>query len=200
MRAGASQDDATGTSDGAAPHADEPWTRRVAAWTRAFTDGMELRARAARLGASVRDHLTAARWSAVAVGVVVLLFWPSPTLSVLIWVAAVVAFYLWALAWLLDQAEPPAPVVPVAAGAGPALEPEAGGGRVLANGTPVTPAMAVPAPRTTPEPLVPAALTQEAISTLSGRLDLLVRLGAAHDAGVLSDDEFHREKDRLLKV
>jgi hypothetical protein len=76
----------------------------------------------------------------------------------------------------------------------------------------VTPAPLVPAPRPDPAagtpgpvatvepPLVPPALTPEAISTLSGRLDLLVRLGAAHDAGVLNDEEFLREKDRLLSV
>jgi hypothetical protein len=43
-------------------------------------------------------------------------------------------------------------------------------------------------------------LTPEAITTLSGRLDLLVRLGSARDAGVLTDDEFRREKDRLLSA
>jgi hypothetical protein len=54
----------------------------------------------------------------------------------------------------------------------------------------------VPEPRT-PEPLVPAALTPEVISTLSDRLELLVRLGTARDAGVLTDDEFRHEKVRL---
>jgi hypothetical protein len=48
--------------------------------------------------------------------------------------------------------------------------------------------------------LVPEALTTEAISVLNDRLDLLVRLGAARDAGVLSDEEFGREKHRLLGV
>jgi hypothetical protein len=50
------------------------------------------------------------------------------------------------------------------------------------------------------EPLVPAALTPQAISTLSDRLDLLVRLGTARDSGVLTEDEFRREKDRLLQA
>ena len=58
---------------------------------------------------------------------------------------------------------------------------------------------AVPEPRAA-EPLVPAGLTPETISTLNDRLALLVRLGAARDAGVLTDDEFRREKDRLLGV
>ena len=47
---------------------------------------------------------------------------------------------------------------------------------------------------------MPAGLTPEAITTLSERLALLVRLGAARDAGVLTEDEFSREKGRLLGV
>jgi hypothetical protein len=47
---------------------------------------------------------------------------------------------------------------------------------------------------------VPAGFTPEAISTLNGRLELLVRLGAAREAGVLTDEEFQHEKDRLLGV
>jgi hypothetical protein len=35
---------------------------------------------------------------------------------------------------------------------------------------------------------------------MKDRLDLLVQLGAARDAGLLSDDEFGREKSRLLTV
>ena len=57
----------------------------------------------------------------------------------------------------------------------------------------------VPEPRTA-TPLVPAGFTPEALSTLTGRLDLLVRLGAARDAGVLTDEEFRQEKTRLLGV
>jgi hypothetical protein len=56
-----------------------------------------------------------------------------------------------------------------------------------------------PAPRE-PEPLVSAALTPAAIVTLNERLDLLVRLGAARDGGILSEEEFGREKSRLLGV
>jgi hypothetical protein len=42
----------------------------------------------------LRRHLRAARWTGVAVGALVLLLWPSPTLPVLIWTAAVVALYI----------------------------------------------------------------------------------------------------------
>jgi hypothetical protein len=207
----AAAEDGGGVAGTEAPVEDEPWPRRVAAWTRAFADGLDLPERAARLGTTVRGHLKAARWAGIGIGVVVLLFWPAPTLSVLIWIAAFVALYLWALYWLQNQAPEPG-VVPVGAtqaGAGPAA---LAGAPLSGNGTPVTPAPLVPAPRPNPaadtaepvatveSPLVPAALTPEAISTLSGRLDLLVRLGAAHDAGVLNDEEFHREKDRLLSV
>jgi hypothetical protein len=181
------------------PGAEEPWTRRVAAWWRGFADGLDLPARTATMGAAVRDHFVPARWAGIAIGALVLLFWPAPTLSVLIWIGALVALYVGALEWLRSKApaEAPAeatPAVPPAVPA-PALVPGAG------NGPPVTPAAVVPTARQAPEePLVPAQLTPQAITTLSGRLDLLVRLGAAHDSGVLTDDEFRREKERLLGV
>jgi hypothetical protein len=189
-----------------APVAEEPWTRRVALGTRAFADGLGLPERTASLGAVVRDHLGPARWTGIAIGALVLLFWPAPTLSVLIWIAALVALYLGALEWLLNRAPeeaaaPPATVVPAPRQAlndvpgatldGSAAEPVATVGETRST--------SVPEPRAA-EPLVPVELTPEAISTLTGRLDLLVRLGAARDSGVLTDDEFRHEKDRLLGV
>jgi len=203
--------------------ADESWSTRVAAWTHAFADGLDLPGRAARLGTLVRDHRDPARWAGIAVGAVVLLFWPGPTLSVLIWIVALVALYLGALAWLENRAPepelatgapegPPATAVPVAAASrsavnGPLLAPAgvAARGRSLPagaapDGTAVEARPAVvPEPRTS-APLVPVGLTPETLSTLTGRLDLLVRLGAARDAGVLTDDEFSQEKSRLLGV
>jgi hypothetical protein len=196
-----------------APAAEESWPRRVAAWARGFADGLDLPERTASLGASVRAHRDPARWAGIAVGALVLLFWPAPTLSVLIWIAALVALYLGALAWLENRA--PAPETEGAGGvvAATVAVPGDGAGGAAGNGPPLTPAggavpgrpgaesrsVTVPEPRGG-EPLVPAALTPETLSTLSGRLDLLVRLGAARDAGVLTDDEFGREKSRLLGV
>ena len=49
-------------------------------------------------------------------------------------------------------------------------------------------------------PLSADPLSPAAISALNGRLDLLVRLGAAHDSGVLTDAEFDQEKSRLMGV
>ena len=213
-----------GAVDGevAAPAAEETWTQRVAAWTRAFADGLDLPARTSRLGATVRDHLGPARWTGIAVGAVVLLFWPAPTLSVLIWIVALVALYCWALEWLQSRAPEVVPAPQVAAeaalaadaGNGPPVTPAAAAGPgqrpmgVAANGVPVGPAepvsatrsTVVPEPRASEEPLVPAGLTPETITTLNERLALLVRLGAARDAGVLTEDEFSREKGRLLGV
>jgi hypothetical protein len=163
----------------------------------------------------VRAHLGPARWTGIAIGALVLLFWPAPTLSVLIWIAALVALYLGALEWLQNRAgEPaagpmPARVDGVAAPVSPAAVVPTSRGATdgVAVGSPIPPAAtavgtppnAVPEPRA-PEPLAPAALTPEAISALGGRLDLLVRLGAARDSGVLTDDEFRHEKERLLAV
>ncbi|MGY1622948.1 SHOCT domain-containing protein [Geodermatophilus sp. SYSU D00965] len=225
-------------AEGAEPAADgvpaEPWTRRVAAGTRAFAEGLDLPQRTARLGGFVRTHLVPARWTGIALGALLLLFWPAPTLSVLIWIAALVALYLGALAWLADRAPAPAPgageetVTAVARSAGPDGVPLAGapavvpaprpgpaptdgaadrapGGTLVATAVepaPSAPASAAPPAPAPPEPerFVPAALTPETITTLNDRLDLLVRLGTARDAGVLTEEEFRREKGRLLGV
>jgi hypothetical protein len=191
------------------PVADETWTRRTAAWWEGFAEGLDLPDRTARVGARVRAHLGPARWAGIAIGAVVLLFWPAPTLSVLIWIVALVALYLGALEWLQARA--------------PESAPDAVEARAPGNGAPVPAAAVVLAPRrgstnsepansepansepansepANSEPLVSAALTPEAITTLGGRLDLLVRLGAARDAGVLTDEEFRTEKGRLLGV
>ena len=201
--------------------AEESWTRRVAAWARGFADGLDLPQRAAGLGALVRDHQDRARWGGIAVGALLLLFWPEPTLSVLIWIVALVGLYLGTLRWLVDRAPAQVsggagavpPGVPVARGAADdallapsAVVPSPGQPQTdgAGNGVPAVVATAVEThPGPIPEPrasdsLVPAALTPETISTLNDRLDLLVRLGAARDAGVLTEDEFGREKNRLL--
>jgi hypothetical protein len=209
-------------ADGAegAPATSESWTHRVAAWSRAFADGLNMPERSARVGVLVRDHYGPARWTGISLGVLVLLLWPEPTLSVLIWIAALVGLYLGALEWFLGRA--PALTSPVEEAAG-VTGTGGGSARVAATGPAVTPP-AVPAarqgqpdgapvgalvgatvasaagPAAAPEPLVPASLTPQAISTLSDRLDLLVRLGTARDSGVLTDDEFRREKDRLLRA
>jgi hypothetical protein len=185
-----------GAEGGTAETVDEPWTRRVALWFRGFADGLDLPARATSLGTAVRDHYVPARWAGIALGVLVLLFWPAPTLSVLIWIAALVVLYVGALEWLRNRAPEPEPEPATAPVPAPADIPVPA--RAAANPASNTPAV-VPAARTAPE-LVPAALTPQAISTLSDRLDLLVRLGAARDSGVLTDDEFRSEKDRLLGV
>jgi hypothetical protein len=183
------------------PAAEESWGRRVAANTRAFAEGLGFSERATDLGIFVRAHLGPARWTGIAVGAVVLLFWPAPTLRVLIWIVALVALYLGALEWLLNRApevaadSAAAEVAPSAAGAISV----AGDGSSAAGasvGRPPVPAAqpteAVPTPR--------EALSPELVSTLNDRLGLLVKLGAAHDAGVLTDEEFSHEKDRLLAL
>jgi hypothetical protein len=183
------------------PVTEESWGRRVAANTRAFADGLGVSERATDLGTFVRAHLGPARWTGIAVGAVVLLFWPAPTLRVLIWIVALVALYLGALEWLLNRA----PEVAADSAAAEVVVPADGSVPVAGNGSSATgasvgrplvptgpPAESVPAPR--------EALSPELVSTLNDRLGLLVKLGAAHDAGVLTDEEFFHEKERLLAL
>jgi hypothetical protein len=224
-RAAAASPAAAGTDGTApAPVREESWPKRVAADTRAFVQGMDLDRRAAAFGAFVDAHFRPARWAGIGLGAVILLVWPSPTLSVLIWIVALVALYIGALEWLRSKS-------PVEAAKEAVLEDVAeaqarAGQHAAADGTsapstalppmPRPPTDGVPSPalvgaRTAPavtaveapaspatELLVPAGFTPEAISTLNGRLELLVRLGSAREAGVLTDEEFQREKDRLL--
>jgi hypothetical protein len=70
------------------------WPKRVAASTQAFLTGLNVPGRLEGLAAFLRRNIRAARWLGVAVGALVLLFLPSPTLSVLIWVIAFVALYI----------------------------------------------------------------------------------------------------------
>jgi Short C-terminal domain len=183
--------------------AELPWTRRVVIGTRAFVDSLELSRRSSHLGGYVRDHFDAARWTGIVLGVFVLLIWPSPTLSVLIWIGAVVALWIGALVWLRNQAPAQAradeaealPPAGTAAGTA-AVAHRDDGGELPSVPAARQPSNGVPAPRSLQEPV----LRPEVLSSLGGRLDLLVRLGAAHDAGVLTDEEFEREKSRLLAV
>ena len=207
---------AAGTVDGVAqPVQEESWGRRIAANTSAFFEGLGFSERATDLGIFVRAHLGPARWTGIAVGAVVLLFWPAPTLRVLIWIVALVALYLGALEWLLNRAPeaaagpgaaevatPADGVIPVAGNGSSAIG--ASVGRPAAPAGDVAPdAVRAASPAGLPADTVPApreALSPELVSTLNDRLGLLVKLGAAHDAGVLTDEEFFHEKERLLAL
>lgn len=213
----------TGTAGGPAADgapapvaAQEPWYRRAAAAAGAFGEGFELDRRVAGLSVLVRARLRPARWTGIVLGALVLLFWPAPTLSVLIWIVAIVALYLGALEWLQGRA-PAAAVAeapPVAAPAGrqelraapAAPQPRApanhqvdaalaGAGIRAAVPAVVVPALDEPG---RPVPEEPRPVPPERLIDLSQRLELAVRLGAARDAGVLTEDEFAREKARIL--
>jgi hypothetical protein len=168
----------------------------VAADTRAFVEGLVVQRHAAGLGIFVRDHFDAARWSGIVLGVFVLLIWPALTLSVLIWIAAVVPLWIGALVWPRAQAPEEervaeaAGTVAEASASGDAGAPQLPVARPPSNGVPALRAPALEEPVLRPDDL----------SSLSDRLDLLDRLGAAHDAGVITDEEFDREKSRLLAV
>ena len=168
--------------DGTDPRPAESWTHRVAADTRTFIDGVDMSSWLDRLSGFVRRHLPSARWVGVAAGALVLLFWPAPTLTVLIWVVALIALYLGLLEWLQSRA-----AGPVAAPGQAAVVPPASGAPVNGAAASRTPA---------PPPARPA--TRENLSAMGSRLDLLMRLGEARTAGVLTDDEFTQEKTHLL--
>ncbi|GEL19775.1 SHOCT domain-containing protein [Pseudonocardia asaccharolytica] len=207
---------------GPAPRAPaESWPHRVAAGVQAFVDGLNLPERLAALAGFLRRNLRVARWTGVAVGALVLLFWPSPTLSVLIWVAAFVALYIGLIELVLAIAarapgatgeaaadEVAAPGGGVGAGVSPASDgahtrelvtaqaaPAGGGAPALAPLEAPTP----PEPPSAPPPHRPA-VTPEDLSAMGGRLDLLMRLGDARSAGVLTEEEFATEKANLLAL
>ncbi|HJQ47594.1 MAG TPA: hypothetical protein VJ870_14945 [Amycolatopsis sp.] len=169
------------------------WPRRFAAGTGAFFDSLNLPERLRALAEFLRRNLRVARWAGVGVGALVLLFWPSPTLSVLIWVAAFVALYLGLIELVLAIAARGSEETPAAVA-------------TTGNGSavhPLTPAPVEPAPRAAePKPVAPAPVapgaTPEFVSALGTRLEVLMRLGDARTAGLLTDDEFAHEKAQLL--
>ena len=208
---------AAGAAPGELPAAavQESWPHRVAADTRAFAEGLELDRRVESLGGFVRQHRKSAQWTGIVVGAVVLLFWPSPTLRVLIWIIAFAALYIGALEWLQARApqEPPAaePALPgvgeePAAAVIPAPRVARGGASLVTTGvgtrTDGLPGASLATARAeAPAMPVPATVASgEARADLSDRLDLLLRLGAARDSGVLTDEEFEREKARLVSA
>jgi hypothetical protein len=209
-------------ADGTDPGAQEPapsWPKRIAEETRAFVDGLDLPERLACLAAFLRRNLRPVRWAGVAVGAVVLLLWPAPTLSVLIWVLAFVALYIGLIELVLAVGARPETV------AGRETSPvpiSVKGGATAGNRT--DPAVLIPAAsvragadgENTPvgmtaggdgvlivEPTaadLPARqpMTPEGVSVMSSKLDLLIRLGDARSAGVLTDEEFISQKAELL--
>ncbi|HEX5402754.1 MAG TPA: SHOCT domain-containing protein [Pseudonocardiaceae bacterium] len=155
------------------------WPDRVSATTRAFVDGLNLPDRLGVPAAFLRRNLRAARWTGIAPGVIVLLFWPSPTLSTLIWVAALLALYLGLIELVLSIAATDPSPTPIDAGD-------------------VVPSAAAPA--ATEVLLVRQRVGPEDLAAMGGRLDLLMRLGEARTAGVLTEEEFAREKADLLAL
>jgi hypothetical protein len=210
---------ATIPADGAEREADGP-TRslpaRIADESRAFVDGMNPPERLARLAAFLRRNLRAVRWSGIAVGALVLLLWPAPTLSVLIWVVACVALYIGLIELVLAVGARTEPVadeetspIPVATNGGVTAGGDTDPAVVLPAAT--VPAGAdgekdvaprgddgEPAPAAVAKPPANQPMTPEGISAMSSKLDLLMRLGDARTAGVLTDEEFTSQKTQLL--
>lgn len=193
-----------------------PWTRRVAVGTRTFVDNLGLPDRLASLAAVISRNLRAARWSGVALGALILLLWPAPTLSVLIWVAALVALYIGLLELIMSiggRAEPEAEAEPaVRAEAARVAGPELGepGNADGAKGAtepvprpelPETVPAAVPVAPAEPDPeALRRVAVQEDLSAMGSRLDLIDRLSSAHSAGLLTDEEFQHSKAQVLGV
>jgi hypothetical protein len=241
--------DVTGPVPAAPPG--KSWPRRVADGTREFSDGLNLPDRIDALAEFLRRNLRAARWTGVAVGALVLLLWPAPTLSVLIWTAALVALYI----SLIELVLAIAPAAPSGADEGAEHRGLVAEGSVPAGGRAVAPAPetvqagravdaagAMPTARVPAESLTPAkaadsgqqpgpgaarsgedaaptpvrsaapvqaqrpadtppqrrVVTAEDLLVMGGRLDMLMRLGDARTAGVLTEEEFTREKAHLF--
>ena len=206
-------------ADGSEPVGQEQtpsWPQRIADETRAFVDGLNLPERLASLAGFLRRNLRAARWAGVAVGALVLLLWPGPTLSVLIWVVACVALYIGLIELVLtvgaraeSAADTEAGQIPVATNGGvtagggsdPAVVLPASTVRAGADGEKDVAPPAKdgdPAPPAVAEPSANQPMTPEGISAMSSKLDLLMRLGDARTAGVLTDEEFTSQKTQLL--
>lgn len=195
--------------------AKQSWWERFVDQTKAFVDGLNLPAQLSTLAAFIQRNLKMVRWAGTVLGALILLFWPSPSLSVLIWVAAFVALYLGLLELILNIAARAPGAQVSAAGDGPITGvPTTGNGPTTDVPTQPIPtvrtAAAAPAPATAPAPVATAPAPAEPprvttvstadLSALGGRLDLLMRLDQAHTAGVLNDDEYAQEKARLMAL
>jgi hypothetical protein len=187
--------------------AEQSWWERFVEGTKAFVDGLNLPERLSALAAFIQRNLKPVRWAGVVVGALILLFWPSPSLSVLIWVAAFVALYLGLLELIMNiAARAPEAQATAAAGDGGPTQPVApgartDGGRAAPATVAAAPATkAAPSPPPTSEPPRATTVSTEDLSALGGRLDLLMRLDQAHTAGVLTDEEYAREKAQLLSL
>jgi hypothetical protein len=214
-------------ADGTEPVAQEPtpsWATRLAEDTHTFLNAFNLPERLGRLAAFLQRNLRPARWAGVAVGALVLLLWPAPTLTVVIWVAAFVALYIGLIELVLaigarpaTAADPKTSPIPTTAngavttgtGTDPAMLSPAASIRAAAEGensliavTAIADApLLVAHPPAQPPAANPPAdqpMTPEGISAMSSKLDLLIRLGDARSAGVLTDEEFTSQKTQLL--
>lgn len=153
----------TAAAAGAADEHAPPWWQRIAEETRTFVDGLDLPNRLAAVSAVITRNLRVWRWGGVAVGAVILLFWPGPvTLSGLLWVAVLVGLYLGLLELIRAVAQPavpttwqePAPVAhPTTAGAADETPQRAD----VPAGTAVPPGSATTSPPAAPVADVPAA-------------------------------------------
>lgn len=163
--------------------ADEPgssWPQRIAENTRTFVDSLDLPNRLAAVSAIITRNLRVWRWSGVAVGAVILLFWPGPiTLSGLLWVAVLVGLYLGLLELIRSVGQPaeptaePAPVehhTPVAAAPAAAAETspraEQTTATVVAPPAPAATSPAAPGPDVpaVPQPAVPQPVAQTPVA------------------------------------
>jgi hypothetical protein len=185
--------------EGTEPVPTESWPRRVAAGTKAFVDDMNLPERLGALAAFLQRNLRLARWAGVALGALILLLWPSPTLSILIWVACFVALYLGLIEAVVNiAARAPAGAHAAAKPTGNGATPPAQARQSVESHQPAGREVEVPpAASTVPAPAPPMP-TPADLTALGGRLDLLMRLGDARTAGVLTEDEFAKEKKHLL--
>jgi len=157
------------------------WRTALGERLAAFWHEWEVERRLAEAGVVVRRNLRAWNAGGVIAAAVLLLVWPTPTTKVVIWMVALAGVYLGVLQLLTGLADKRIPEVAEAVVVAPApVAPEPAGTGLLdvsaeeAEGPPAE------------------VLSQDE------RLDALMKLGKVRDAGILSDEEFEREKTRIL--
>ncbi|MFN8104428.1 MAG: hypothetical protein U0U69_08200 [Acidimicrobiia bacterium] len=162
--------------------------------TKIFVETLDIPGRLGQVATHVEPNIRTYRGAGVAIAALLLLLWPgTATLGVFFVIVALLILYLGGLELILGIARKPAEgeIVEPAA-----LTPAAAGGGAPSLGAPRTSesatALVVPSEPAPEEPKLDLPYAE--------RVSLLKELGELKAAGVLDDDEFAHEKERVLSL